>query len=459
MLVHLDIVFEPDTIVAIATPPGRGGIGIVRLSGSLARTIAEPMLRLRQPLAPAQARLGSILDDQGAVLDEAVVTYFRAPHSYTGEDIVEIAAHGAPVLLDYLLRIAIQRGARLARPGEFTQRAFLSGRLDLTQAEAVNDLISAHTLHQAKLAAAQLGGALSRTLAPLKQQLIELIAALEAGVDFAEDDLDLLPEAAIRDRIAGISLPLDALAGTFRYGRLVRDGARLAIVGLPNAGKSSLFNRLLEYDRAIITAQPGTTRDTIAEPLDLEGIPLTLIDTAGLRDVLAAPETEAEREGIARSRTSMADADLILHVVDAATLLPGGALPLEDRRIASTLTGRPSLLVLNKSDLIATPPQTGIATSARTGDGLDVLKQAILDLLDAQPQTESALISNVRQASALNDACAALHKAGEAAGQALPHEFLLLDLHQALDAVDALTGATTPDEILNLIFARFCIGK
>src|SRR3984885_7716219 len=308
-----------DTIVAIPTPPGRGGIGIIRLSGPAASTIAEPLLKLRHPLAPAHARFAEILDNTGetpgTVLDEAVVTYFQSPHSYTSEDIVEIAAHGSPVLLDHLLRQCVAAGARLAEPGEFTQRAFLSGRLDLTQAEAVNDLIEASTLHQARVAARQLGGSLSRQITPIKQQLIGLIAALEAGIDFAEDDIDLLPNSEITTQIQSIQAPLTTLEQSFSYGRIVREGFTLAIVGRPNVGKSSLFNRLIERERSIVTATPGTTRDLVTERVSLEGIPVELIDTAGLRE----SSDEAESLGIAKSREAIAEADVVLLVLDATT--------------------------------------------------------------------------------------------------------------------------------------------
>ena len=297
-----------DTIAAISTPPGRGGIGIVRLSGPDARAIAGLLLKLRHPPAHAQARFAEIVDAAtGEILDEAVVTFFAGPHSYTGEDIVEIAAHGSPVLLDHLLRTCIRNGARLAAPGEFTQRAFLAGRLDLTQAEAVHDLIESTTLHQARVAAQQLGGALSRQVAPIKEKLVRLIATLEAGIDFAEDDIDLLPAAEITAQIEAVQTPLAALEETFGYGRIVRDGSTLAIVGRPNAGKSSLFNRLVQRDRAIVTAAPGTTRDLVTERVSLEGIPLELIDTAGLRDAT----DEAESIGIAKSREAMAEASAI----------------------------------------------------------------------------------------------------------------------------------------------------
>jgi tRNA modification GTPase len=446
-----------DTIVAISTPPGRGGIGIVRLSGPAARTIAEPLLKLRHPLAPAQARFAEILDNTGETLDEAVVTYFKKPYSYTSEDIVEIAAHGSPVLLDHLLRQCIAAGARLADPGEFTQRAFLSGRLDLTQAEAVNDLIEATTLHQARIAAQQLGGSLSRQIAPIKQQLTSLIAALEAGIDFAEDDIDLLPTNEITAQIQSIQNPLAALERTFSYGRIVHDGFTLAIVGRPNVGKSSLFNRLVERDRAIVTATPGTTRDLVTERVSLEGIPVELIDTAGLRD----STDEAESLGIAKSREAMAEADIVLLVLDATA-----PIHEEDEASVAALGGRPFLIVINKSDLIQThrplqqSPHPILETSALTGAGVPELRRSILSrLVKEAPDAESALLTNLRQQQAVSAALAALNRAQQAVVAIIPHEMILLDLYEALNAFDALTGATTNDDILNLIFSKFCIGK
>jgi tRNA modification GTPase len=445
-----------DTIVAISTPPGRGGIGIVRLSGPAARTIAEPLLKLRHPLAPAQARFAEILDNTGETLDEAVVTFFEKPHSYTSEDIVEIAAHGSPVLLDHLLRQCLAAGARLAEPGEFTQRAFLSGRLDLTQAEAVNDLIESTTLHQARIAAQQLSGSLSRQITPIKQQLIVLIAALEAGIDFAEDDIDLLPNSEIIAKIQSIQAPLTTLEQSFSYGRIVREGFTLAIVGRPNAGKSSLFNRLIERDRAIVTATPGTTRDLVIERVSLEGIPVELIDTAGLRD----SSDETESLGIAKSREAMAEADVVLLVLDAT--IPRNQ---EDSATITALASRPFLIVINKSDLAsATLPRRlshpTLETSALTGVGLPELRRAILSLFNEKaPNTESVLLTNLRQQQAVSTALSALHRAQQAAAASIPHEMVLLDLSEALHALDTLTGTTTSEDILNLIFSKFCIGK
>jgi tRNA modification GTPase len=446
-----------DTIVAISTPPGRGGIGIVRLSGPEARTIAEPLLRLRNPLAPAQARFAEVIDTEGETLDEAVVTYFAAPASYTTQDIVEIASHGSPVLLDYLVRQCITRGARLAEPGEFTQRAFLAGRLDLTQAEAVSDLIEASTLHQARIAAQQLGGSLSRQITPIKDSLIALIAALEAGIDFAEDDIDTLPAPEIANQINTIQAPLAALEQTFSYGRIVRDGFTLAIIGRPNAGKSSLFNRLIERDRAIVTATPGTTRDLVTERVSLNGIPVELIDTAGLRQ----STDEAETIGIAKSREAMAEADIVLLVIDA-TAPPHP----EDEATIAVLTTRPLLIARNKSDLITGPskvPETThstIETSALTGFGIPELRTAILaQISTATPTAETALLTNLRQQQAVSTSLTALAEAREAAANDIPHEMILLDLYGSLRALDSLTGATTSDDILHLIFSKFCIGK
>ncbi len=434
----------------------------MRLSGPDAYTIAKAGIRLRQPhpLTHAQARFGHLTDASGEILDEAIITWFQAPHSYTSEDVIEIAAHGAPVLLASVVQSALMRGARLAEPGEFTRRAYLSGRIDLSQAEAVHDLIDAHTLQQARTAAAQLGGSIARAVQPAKDDLIALIAVLEAGVDFAEDDLDLLPETQIIRHIEHLLEILNPLASSFRYGRILREGARLAIVGQPNAGKSSLFNRLLERDRAIVTAQPGTTRDPISERFSLNGIPIELVDTAGLRDIEAIPETEAERQGIMRSRTTMAEADLVLHVVDVSRLTSSSQLQPEDVETQRSTAGRPYLLILNKCDLEKVPSEAaGNRTSAVTGEGMDRLTQAILSALGAQPQADSAIVTNLRQSQALSATIFALRKAQQAAQEQTPHEFLLLDLHSALESLDALTGVTTTEDVLQLIFSSFCIGK
>ena len=449
---------DQETIVAVATPPGRGGIGIVRLSGPRAVDIATPLLALATPLAAAQARFTRLLDPAtGEPLDEAVVTWFAAPRSYTGEEVVEIAAHGSPVILDFLLRACCAAGARLAGPGEFTERAFLAGRLDLTQAEAVADLIDASTLEQARVAARQLGGALSRQIAPAKEKLVALIAELEAGIDFAEDDIATMPAASIAKAIDTVEEPLQALERSFAYGRVLLEGFTLALVGRPNAGKSSLFNRLLERDRAIVTATPGTTRDTVTERMALGGIPVELVDTAGLRAASEARD-EAERLGMTRSREAMAEAAIVLLIVDSCE-----GMAAEDDAIVSGCAGRPLIVAFNKCDLIERREQSAyeipaVWTSALTGEGVPDLRATILSMLGSDPG-QGATVTSLRQQQTVATALAALRAAITALQRRTPHEMLLLDLYTALRALDELTGATTADDVLKLIFGRFCIGK
>lgn len=449
-----------DTIVAISTPPGRGGIGIVRLSGPDAVAISTKLVRLRNPLAHAHARFGEVLDPERPAeatrLDEALVTWFAAPNSYTGEDLVEIAAHGSPVILELLVKQALLHGARLAEPGAFTQRAFLSGRIDLTQAEAVRDLIDAQTLYQARVAAHQMGGALSRRIQPIKQSLVTLIATLEAGIDFAEDDIDVIGNADILHRIADVRAPLESIAASFAHGRIVHSGLSLAIVGRPNAGKSSLFNRIAERERAIVTSTPGTTRDLVIERISIGGIPLELIDTAGLREAT----DEAESIGIQKSREAFAEADIVLLVLDATE-----APNQEEAELLAALAHRPAVVARNKSDLspggaaISQSSLNVIATSAITGEGIDILRQQILAAAGAGGEPQSGILTNLRQHSEVSNALEALSAAAAAVASRTPHEMLLLDLYQVLHHLDALTGETTPDDILNLIFSTFCIGK
>jgi tRNA modification GTPase len=460
-----------ETIVAISTPPGRGGIGIVRLSGPRARDIADGLIRVRAPLEHARARLAEIPDpERQHTLDEAIVTWFAGANSYTGEDLVEIAAHGSPVILELLVRLALKSGARLARPGEFTERAFLAGRIDLTQAEAVRDLIEAQTLYQARVAAEQMGGALSRRVQPAKQKLVELIALLEAGIDFAEDDVEVTPEAEIVTRTEAISEDLRSLAKSFEHGRIVHDGLRLAIVGRPNVGKSSLFNRLLERERAIVTASPGTTRDLVTERMSLGGIPLELVDTAGLREAT----DEAEAIGIRKSRETLMEADLVLVVLDGSAPL----LREDERELIASLAERRVLVARNKWDLASCngedeggvawysnehEPEMAVAfvkTSALTGDGVQQLRDALVEMVHSSGgESESGMLTSLRHYEAIAEAIAALDKATEAAHQQVPHEMLLLDLYGALRQLDSLTGETTADDILNRIFSSFCIGK
>ena len=507
-----------DTIVAIATPPGRGGIGVVRLAGPDAKAIAQPMLRLTRDLEPNRAVHCDLIEptkthvgtaapgcpaerssaegcmgtgvspvqaEQSSAaaglattptrIDEVIVTYFAKPHSYTTDDIVEISAHGSPVVLRHIVELSLAQGARLAEPGEFTMRAFLNGRLDLTQAEAVRDLIDAQTLFQAKVAAQQLDGALSNRLKPIKQKLVDLIALLEAGIDFAEDDVSIASDATIRDRIAEVRSPLQQLAATFAYGKIVHQGLTLAIVGRPNVGKSSLFNRLVERERAIVTAQPGTTRDLVSETVAIGGIPVELVDTAGIRQ--APDDAEAETLGIKKSIEALADADLVLVVIDKSQ--PRNR---EDEELLRQIEARPAIVVENKSDLLGEwnnsnthvgtaalgyPAERSsaapaiIQTSALTGEGIPALREAILRHVagDRTTHQESGFLTNVRHQKLVSDALAALDDATNAVAARVPHEMLLLDLYRALRPLDEITGVTTTDDILNLIFSTFCIGK
>ena len=474
-----------DTIVAIATPPGLGGIGVVRIAGPRAPEIALPMLRLKHDLEAGRAVFGELIETSGegvssvqcpvsstanagnwkletgnlTRIDEVVVTYFAKPHSYTTDDIIEIAAHGSPVVLRHIVEMCIAAGARLAEPGEFTMRAFLNGRIDLTQAEAVRDLIDSQTLYQAKVAAQQLDGALSKRLQPIKQKLVELIAVLEAGIDFAEDDISILPDPVILERISAVRQPLGQLAASFAYGKVVHEGLTLAIVGRPNVGKSSLFNRLVERERAIVTATPGTTRDLVSETVSIGGIPIRLVDTAGIRQAL----DEAESLGIQKSLEALADSDLVLVVLDVSQPASG-----EDEELLRQTQNRPVIVVGNKCDLatsgrwsVASGQPPIVKASALTGEGIAELRSEILRHIGGETgaQAEVGFLTNVRHQGLVRDALLSLDAAIAAVTGKVPHEMLLLDLYSGLRALDAITGATTTDDILNLIFSTFCIGK
>lgn len=444
---------------------------MVRLSGADAGNIARPMLRLAHGhnLEPGRALFGELIDPVTSErLDEIVVTFFAKPHSYTTDDVVEISCHGSPVVLAHVVQMSLARGARLAEPGEFTMRAFLNGRIDLTQAEAVRDLIESQTLYQAQVAARQLEGALSRRLLPTKQKLVELIAVLEAGVDFAEDDVSVMPDAEILSRIAAIRAPLQELLASFSFGKLVHEGLTLAIVGRPNVGKSSLFNRLVQRERAIVTATPGTTRDLVSETVSIGGIPVRLVDTAGIRLAL----DEAESIGVRKSVEAIADADIVLVVLDASEFA-GDDFDLASELLEKT-QDRPRIVVCNKRDLL-TGDRSRIAsalavneqaplpvfTSALTGEGIEDLRAMILEKVrgDAGVEQESGFLTNVRQQKLVEEAIEALGRATEAVPLKTPHEMVLLDLYSALRPLDEITGATTADDILNLIFSSFCIGK
>jgi tRNA modification GTPase len=445
-----------DTIVAISTPVGCGGIGVVRLSGSRSRAIAQSILRFDG--APRwrswSSELAELMDESGATVDQVVVSFFETPRSYTAEDVIEISCHGAPVVLRFCVERAVAEGARIAEAGEFTLRAYLNGRIDLPQAEAVRELIDATTLYQARVAAQQMEGSVSRRIRPIKDQLLEVIALLEAGIDFAEDDISVAPPEEILRRLAPIQREIERSVASFVTGRLVFQGFTLAIAGRPNVGKSSLFNRLLEQDRAIVTAIPGTTRDTVSESMSLEGVPLKLVDTAGIR----ASDDLVESLGVERSYQAMADADLTLLVLDSSQ-----GLTEADHELMERLRDRRPLLAGNKCDL----PRglQGLAdvlpVSAVSGEGIPELRAAILQRLapDGLAAPESGSITSLRHERLLRESLEALANARNAVEFQIPHEMLLIDLYAALRPIDAITGATTADDILNRIFSTFCIGK
>jgi tRNA modification GTPase len=432
-------------------------LGIVRLSGAESVRIAERVVRF--PIGPRwqswHSAMAELPDAEGRVVDHVVVTFFGGPRSYTAEDVVEICCHGSPVVLRYCLERACAAGARLAEPGEFTLRAFVNGRVDLPQAEAVCDLIEATTLFQARVAAQQAGGSVSRRLAPSKDQLLELIALLEAGIDFAEDDVSVASDEEILRRIEPVRSGLKKLIDSFAYGKLVHDGLTLAIVGRPNVGKSSLFNRLLRQDRAIVTEIAGTTRDLVSEVTALEGIPVKLVDTAGIRP----GQDRVETLGVERSYEAMADADLTLVVIDLSAPVQAYDRDLMDH---AKEQGR-FLTVGNKCDL---PRRAEIAedfvkVSALTGEGVDALRQLCIKQIapEGRMEQEGGFITSIRHERLLRESLEALDNARRAVEEGIPHEMLLLDLYAALQPIDAITGATTVDDILTRIFSTFCIGK
>jgi tRNA modification GTPase len=452
-----------DTIVAIATPPGRGALGIVRLSGPDAARIAAKLACRNHPFAPRYATLVQLsLADAAGVGDEVIVTCFPGPHSSTGEDCVEMSAHGSPVVLASILRAAIHAGARLAEPGEFSLRGFLNGKRDLVQAEAVADLVEAVTPLQARAAFDQLQGTLTKAIGAMESNLFELVARLEASLDFPEEGYHFIDAASVRKDLEGVLRYLDILLADAARGRLVREGALVTLVGAPNVGKSSLFNALLNTSRAIVTPVPGTTRDLLTERLDLHGLALSLVDTAGLR-----PTDDAiEQEGVRRAEGSLAVADLILAVLDRSRPIDD-----DDARVLTSTGARPRVVVVNKTDLPAawsdSPPGAGsspiVEISARTGAGLDQLIDRIVRTLShTESWREAPLVTNLRHVTLLEQAREALSRSIESlsgAGGAVPEEFLLADIQEALGSLQTITGRRSSDDLLRHIFERFCIGK
>jgi len=463
-----------DTIVAIATPPGRGGLGVVRLSGSHAPAIAQQLLARKAPLEPRLATVTTVTERKkttsGVVsakttpdvvflettVDEVVATLFAAPHSYTGEDVVEISGHGSPVLLERIVQLAISAGARLAEPGEFTLRAYVNGRMDLVQAEAVADLIDAVTPQQARVAMDQLDGTLTGAIKKVDASLFSLIARCEASLDFPDEGFHFVQQDEVRSTLHEIVADLGALVASASRGRLLREGRTVVIAGRPNTGKSSLFNALLGRNRAIVTAIPGTTRDVLSEPVDMLGVPVTLIDTAGLRDS-ADP---IEQEGVARAGEARAGAAMTLLVLDGSNEITETDLFLLNEAPA----GR-RVVPLNKGDLAAgfpsaIPPPDGLSGSAPAGVGLDELRAAIVREVSSQDdRRDTPTMTNLRHITLTQSALNAARAALDALDRGATEELILVDLHLARRSLEEITGTRTIDDVLLHIFTKFCIGK
>ena len=444
------------TIVALSTPRGRGALAVIRLSGPLAINIATQLAGLGD-IEPRKAKLVRITNgDQ--IVDEALLTCFLAPHSLTGEDVVEISCHGSPAVVRQIIDRTLELGASLAGPGEFTLRALSNGKINLAQAEAIRDLIAAQTDAAVKQATRQLNGELSNTLDPFKDRLVEVIVLLESALEFVEDDLPDTSVSAVEETLASVIKGVEKLGASFSAGRLLQDGVRVTIAGRPNVGKSSLFNSLVEHERAIVTEIPGTTRDTLTEAIDLGGIPVILTDTAGMRETTDGIETL----GIERTQRAVGDADLVLVVFDGAEEVGSSDLNL----LKQTANNR-RLVVMNKCDLAsfrgasscAEAPEA-INVSARTGEGLDALRQAMLESLNsAGIESQGLLITNVRHYDLLCRTKQELELAQDAFRDRHSEELVLVPLHNALKYLGQITGETTTEDILSEIFATFCIGK
>ncbi len=477
-----------DTICAIATPIGEGGIGIVRVSGPHAIDLAAPLVRLRSDMrlhnvqshrlypadvvAPNQERPASAEPLQAtsaqhaeSVLDEVLVVVMRKPRSYTAEDVVELHCHGGAVILQGILNELVRSGARLAEPGEFTKRAFLNGRLDLAQAEAVLETIRAKTDVGLKLAQRQLRGKVSEIVRALRTELVQVLVEIEAGIDFAEEDIRFMEPDEVGSRVQVIRRQIENMVSIGQAGRVLREGATVAIVGRPNVGKSSLLNALVHRERAIVTPIPGTTRDVLEEWVNFDGLAVRLLDTAGLRGTSDPIETE----GIRRALAAREDADLVLAVVDGSETLTA-----EDTELLKSLAGRSSVIVISKSDLLPRLDDELIAdvcssaravaiqkVSAKTGQGLDALKASIRSSLvrPGLEASESALVTNARHLDALRKAEAGLQRVQGCVTDGAPAELLAAELRAAADALGEITGDITTDEILDVVFSQFCIGK
>jgi tRNA modification GTPase len=456
-----------DTIVALATPTGRSGIGVVRLSGTDSTAIVAKFLGAEDdPLVPRQAHLRILFDPiSDDVVDEAIVTWFKAPHSFTGEDVVEIACHGAPVVLRQVIDICLRHDARIAHPGEFSLRALANGRMNLTEAEAIRDLIGSQTKASARQAVRQLRGEFSHELQPIKDELLEVIVVLESALEFVEDDLPETQHSQVRSKLEKVRRDIEKIASTFQAGRLIREGLRVALVGKPNVGKSSLFNALLGSDRAIVTEIAGTTRDQIHERFTIGDIPFSLIDTAGLRETTDLVESI----GVERSRRTMADADVVLVLVDASN-----PITEEDRKLLDSVRHLEHLVVVNKIDISGSAesieqlihsefgiPVSGfVLVSAKTGEGLNDLKRSMLEPFKSEDiSLNGFLVTDARHFDLLTRSRNEIDESIELLEQKQSEEIVLVGLHNAMRFLGEITGETTTEDMLTRIFSTFCIGK
>lgn len=453
-----------DTIVALATPTGRSGIGIVRLSGKDALQIAQSITEKSFSPRPRTANLKQLVDpDSGETIDEAILTYFKAPNSFTGEDVVELSCHGSPVLLRQVIDICLAQGARMASAGEFSLRALANRRINLAEAEAIRDLIDAQTTASARQAVRQMRGEFSHQLQPLKDELLNVIVVLESALEFVEDDLPAMQIESVRKSLTEIVADVSKLADTFRAGHLIRDGLRVAIVGRPNVGKSSLFNALLGSDRAIVTEIPGTTRDHLHERFTISDIPISLIDTAGLRDTTDTVESI----GVARARSLMSDADIVIVMLDVSD-----DLTVEDRAVISSVFDIPHVIAINKIDKVTMSSTRDFSSkvndqrskivpiSAKTGEGLDDLRKAIVDPFSFEDvNTTGFLVSDARHHDLLLRTNNEIEQSLTNLEAKLSEEIVLVGLHNALRYLGEITGETTTEDMLTRIFSTFCIGK
>ena len=447
-----------DTIVALTTPFGRSGIAVIRLSGvdvlKIARMLTDDKKFDPKPRAVSLKKIYE--SDTKEILDEAVISYFQFPNSFTGEDVIEISCHGSPIVIRQIIDLCLKLDARLAEPGEFSLRALSNGRMDLSQAEAIRDLIDAQTVASAKQSVRQLRGEVSNQLQPIKDELLDVIVILESSIEFVEDDLPDFQIDKIKERLLNISKKLEKFASTFKAGNLLREGLKVALVGRPNVGKSSLFNALIGDERAIVTEIAGTTRDQLHEKISIKGVPVSLIDTAGVRETIDTVEII----GVERAKRVMADADLVIALLDGSESLTN-----EDEKILSLIKDLTSIIAVNKADLNQTDldlngNSESIHISAKTGEGLDLLREKILQPFASHELENSGfLVSDARHHDLLLRSISEINESCQSLDDRLSEEIILVGLHNSMRYLGEITGETTTEDMLTRIFSTFCIGK